>query len=313
MSRVVFPAASRRLPALLAWMTIGLAPLARGEVFRDCDHCPPMAVIPAGSFVMGAPESESRDRAFGWGGPPVEVAVPAFAIGVAEVTRGQWAAFVAATGYEPAPCVSIWQALVGRDAKPSWRDPLFPGGAAQDDDHPVVCVSWHDAQAYVDWLNSQAGGRHRYFLPSEAQWEYAARAGVEGSRPWDGPDDAACRFVNAGDRRYHAAVSRPTYIDCDDGFAFTSPVEAFAANRFGLYGMLGNAWEWTADCWFEDHTRNPRDGSAVTAAVGGDCARRTMRGAGFPSGEWYLRFTSRGGDPAGTRYPVIGFRVAAAP
>lgn len=298
--------------SLLALAALGFAGIALGETFRDCHECPPMVVVPAGSYVMGAPESESRDRTFGWGGPPVEVAVPSFAIGVTEVTRGQWAAFVAATGYEPEPCVSIWQAIVGRDARPSWRDPIFPGGAPQQDDHPVVCVSWNDAQAYVAWLEEAAGGKRRYFLPSEAQWEYAARAGATGALPWDGPAEAACRHANVGDRRYHEAVGRPTFIDCDDGHAFTSPVDAFPANPFGLHGVLGNAWEWTADCWFEDHAKNPRDGSPVTAAHGGDCARRAMRGGGFPSAEWYLRLTSRGGDPAGTRYPVIGFRVAAA-
>jgi formylglycine-generating enzyme len=172
-------------------------------------------------------------------------------------------------------------------------------------------VSWDDAQAYVDWLNVKAAGVRRYFLPSEAQWEFAARAGAAGRVPWTGPLEAACKNANIGDRRYHEAVGRPVFIDCDDGYAFTSPAGAFPANPFGLHDMLGNAWEWTADCWIEDHSQNPRDGAPVAAGHGGDCSRRTMRGAGFPSGEWYLRFTSRGGDPAGTRYPVIGFRVAA--
>jgi formylglycine-generating enzyme required for sulfatase activity len=271
-----------------------------------------MVWIEAGRFAMGAPESESRERRFGWGGPPVAVTLrERFALGVTEVTRAEWAQFIAASGYVMPNCVSIWQALVGKDPPPTWQDPRFPGGFTPGDDHPVVCVSWSDANAYVDWLNRTAKARLEFFLPSEAQWEYAARAAARGLRPWRGAVEQACRYANVGDRRYRNAVGRPEAIDCDDGFAYTSPVRHFAANAWGLYGMLGNAWEWTADCWFADHTRNPRDGAALTAALGGDCARRTMRGAGFPSSDWYLRFTTRGGDPLETRFPVIGFRVAA--
>ena len=281
-----------------------------GELIQDCAYCPPLVVIPAGQYVMGAPESESRNRSFGWGGPEVDVSIKStFAIGVSAVTRGEWAAFIEATGYEMKPCVSIWQHLVGADARPSWRNPLFPDGSAQGDDHPVVCVGWPDAAAYVEWLTTQANGVREYFLPSEAQWEYAARAGSTGARPW--PLKAACAHANIGDRRYHEGTGRAEFIDCDDGYSFSSPVDAFPPNAFGLRDALGNVWEWTSDCWHPDHMLNPADGKPVTAASGGDCERRTMRGAGFPSGEWYVRFTSRGGDPVETRYPVIGFRVAA--
>ncbi len=280
------------------------------EVIRDCTHCPALVIIPAGQYVMGAPEAQSRDRSFGWGGPELDVTIgAAFGMGVSAVTRREWAAFIEATGYEMKPCVSIWQHLVGADARPSWQNPLFPDGSVQTDDHPVVCVGWPDAKAYVDWLSMHNDGRREYFLPSEAQWEYAARAGSAGPRPW--PIGEACTHANVGDRRYHEGTGRAEFIDCDDGHSFSSPVDAFAPNAFGLRDALGNVWEWTADCWHPDHTRNPADGAPVTAALGGDCARRSMRGAGFPSGEWYVRFTSRGGDPVETRYPVIGFRVAA--
>ena len=280
------------------------------ELTRDCEHCPALVVIPAGDYVMGAPEAESRDRSFGWGGPELAVNIAsAFAMGVSAVTRREWAAFIDATGHQMKPCVSIWQHLVGADATPTWRDPLFPDGSVQTDDHPVVCVGWHDANAYVEWLSTQNGGAREYHLPSEAQWEYAARAGSTGPRPWS--LEEACEHANVGDRRYHEGTGRAEFIDCDDGHSFSSPVDTFAPNAFGLRDVLGNVWEWTADCWHPDLSLNPADGAPVTAALGGDCARRSMRGAGFPSGEWYVRFTSRGGDPVETRYPVIGFRVAA--
>jgi formylglycine-generating enzyme required for sulfatase activity len=291
---------------------IALASLSGAQgPFVPCDRCPELVEVPPGRYVMGAPESESEGRRFGWGGPPVEVHIAApFAIGTTEVTRAQWREFVQATGHDATPCVSIWQALVGTSPQPDWQDPRFPGGAAQGDDHPVVCVNWHDAQAYVAWLN-RGSREYEFFLPSEAQWEYAARAGATGRTPWVGASTAACAVANVGDRRYRDAVGRKEFIDCDDGYAFTAPVKAYAPNAFGLYGVLGNAWEWTADCWHPDHSRNARDGSAVPPAPDGTCERRTMRGAGFPSADWYARFTTRGGDPPATRFPVIGFRVAA--
>ena len=290
-----------------------LAPYAGipgAEPFSDCEACPEMVIIPAGTGTLGEAEPSSGRR-FGWGGPPVTVSIQRnFALSRHETTRAQFARFVEATGYAmDAPCTSVWQAIVGADARPSWRDPLYPEGVKQDGDHPVVCVGWHDAQAYIAWLNGLVDGRRIYYLPSEAEWEYAARGGDGPVRPWKGGFSAACRHANVGDRRYFAAVGSES-IDCDDGFPFSSPVGRFPPNGFGLFDMLGNAWEWTHDCWHPDHGR--ATGSGTPLIRGGDCTKRVMKGAGFSSEAFYLTAATRGADPVpGTRLVLLGFRVAA--
>jgi formylglycine-generating enzyme len=301
-----------------AWSATSDSALARAS-FRDCPQCPTMVRVPAGRFTMGAPESESQNRRFGWGGPPIEVRIRRpFAMARTEITRGQFAAFVADTGYAPdGRCRSIWEKRLPEGARPDWRDPLWPDGSGTSDEHPVVCIGHTDAEAYAAWLTRKAEGRRRYGLPSEAQWEYAARAGTRTARYWDGvanPLGAAgevCRHANVGDRRYGALFPEFPTFDCDDGFAFTSPVGQFAPNRFGLYDLLGNVWEWVSDCVTADLSNHPRDGRAVDVAIpGADCSKRAMRGAGFPSADFYLRATTRGGDPVPrTRLVVIGFRV----
>jgi formylglycine-generating enzyme required for sulfatase activity len=194
---------------------------------------------------------------------------------------------------------------------------VWPGGVPQGgDDHPVMCIGWTDAQAYIAWLNTKAKDR-RYRLPSEAEWEYAARAGSTGRRPWDPPTgpapiEEACRHANIGDLNYRRYIDDLPSVACDDGYPFTAPVGSFPANAFGLVDMLGNAYEWTADCWVPEHTQNPKDGRPATADEGGDCSKRTMKGGGLSSADWYLRVSTRGADPVPrTRLVVIGFRVAA--
>lgn len=269
-----------------------------------------MVEIPAGEGVVGESEPASGRR-FGWGGPetPVRIARP-FAMAKHEVTRASFAAFVTDTKHDmTAPCTTVWQAIVGADAEPTWRNPLYPGGHTQADDHPVICVGWHDAQAYVAWLNEQVENKRTYYLPSELEWEYAARGGRRDLAPWGKNFRESCRFANVGDRRYEAEVGSET-VDCDDGFAFTSPVGSFPPNPFGLNDMLGNVWEWTHDCWYPDHAR--ATGTEAPLIRGGDCTKRVMKGAGFSSEAFYLTAATRGADPVpGTRLVLLGFRVAA--
>lgn len=299
----------------LAPSVTGAANGVPDTMFTHCEACPEMVVIPAGTFVMGQPESESQDRRFGWGGPPVPVAISKpFAIGRTEVTRAQFQAFMTATSYAlTEPCGSVWLALVeeeyGANAQPSWQDPLYPGGHQPSDQHPMVCVGWPDVQAYVDWLNTKSQDGWTYHLPSEAQWEYAARAGTETVRPWGGTLEESCAYANIGDTAYAAAIGSET-VNCTDGYAFTSPVGSFPPNGFGLHDTMGNVWEWTQDCWVDDHT----GATGTERAVGeeGDCTKRVMRGGGFSSEEWYVRVTTRGADPVPrTRLVLLGLRVAA--
>lgn len=301
--------------ALILGMTSAHAEGAGPVAVNDCADCPSMVLVPAGSFRMGAPESESQNRKFGWGGPEIDVKIARpFYMAKTETTVAQWAAFVRASGYkQDGRCRSIWEKRLMDPTVVRWEDPIWPDGSKQSAAHPVVCVGFEDAVAYADWLTAQSGGKRVYSLPSEAEHEYATRAGTTGARPWPGPAADTCKYANVGDRAYNTVIPEYPGIDCDDRFAFTSPVGSFPENAFGLHDLLGNAWEWVLDCRAEDLNATPRDGRALVGPPA-DCKRRVMRGAGFTSGDWYVRVTTRGGDPVpGTRLVVLGFRVAARP
>lgn len=243
-----------------------------GEVFRDCTECPEMVVLPAGRFRMGSEESE--DRRESW--PVRDVEVAAFALGRTEVTRGEYAAFVRATGRPTySGCIGAEPDARRVDIHRvpnvgSWRDPGFE----QDEDHPVTCVSWADANAYVAWLSGITGRKYR--LPSEAEWEYAARAGTETRYYW-GDDWKECGYANMMDRSWRdSVISTWPLGSCDDKARYTAPVGSFASNGFGLYDMVGNVREWTADCWHGNYVDALPNGDPWTGS--GDCGRPVMRG-----------------------------------
>ena len=260
-----------------------------GKVFADCDHCPEMVVVPAGRFTMGSPSSE--EGRFNNEGPQHEVAFDSpFAVGVYEVTRGEFARFVSATGRSTGN--SCWTFEDGERKERSgrsWRSPGF----SQSDMHPAVCVSWDDAQAYASWLSRETGESYR--LLSEAEWEYVARAGTGTARYWGASASGQCRYANGAD----AGSGLDWATDCDDGYARTSPVGIFDPNGFGLHDVLGNAWEWIEDCWHENYARAPRDGRAWLESNGGECSRRVLRGGSWGSQPEDLRAANRSGDVAG--------------
>ena len=269
--------------------------------FQDCPECPQMVRVPAGTFQMGdasaaAPADEK---------PVHPVAVPAFAAGVFEVTRKQFAAFVAATGHEPATGCITDRDQDGRwrfDPEASWRDPGLP----QTDDEPVVCIGWADMAAYAAWLSQRTGKAYR--LLSEAEWEYAARAGSTTEFWWGDSSDSLCAFANGPDASAKAKFPGWPAAACDDGHAFAAPVGSYRPNAFGLYDMAGNAWERVADCYAPDYGPQPRDGSAYQ--VDG-CQRRVMRGGSWVQGLVDLRSAQRNGLlPATLQGADIGFRVA---
>jgi len=276
-----------------------------GEAFRDCNACPEMVVIPAGSFRMGSPAGEQGRS--GDEGPihRVGIAEP-FALGMREVTVGEFRSFVQATGYRTEAERSggcFWYSETGwqKNAERDWRSPGF----AQEDDDPVACVSWNDAKAYVDWLSKQTG--HDYRLPSEAEWELAARAGTTTARFWGDNPDSACRYANVADRTAKTRYPDWSIHDCEDGYVHTAPTGSFKANNFGLKDMLGNLWEWTADCWNGSYEGAPSDGSAWT---GGDCGRRVLRGGSWNEKPEDVRSASRGRGNAEYRGSNVGFRPA---
>jgi formylglycine-generating enzyme required for sulfatase activity len=280
-----------------------------GYRFRDCQECPEMVILPPGSFLMGAApgeeEAENLPSDFrGHSSPQVQVRIgSAFAVGRMEVTRGEFAAFVRETGHATGSSCWAWDGSKWAERSgANWRAPGF----SQDDRHPAVCVSWGDAQAYVRWLSSKTGKSYR--LLSEAEWEYAARAGSQTRRPWGDSAEAGCGHANIADASARRQVSGITWgTQCDDGHGYTSAAGSYRANGFGLHDMIGNVWEWTADCWNENLSGLPTDGSARTS---GDCARRVLRGGSWLYYPRSARSAGRGRITTGSRFDDLGFRVA---
>ena len=241
-----------------------LSTSAAVRVFRDCDFCPEMVVIPAGTFRMGAP-AEERGREDDEG-PQHLVTLRSFAMGVKEVTFDEWEACVrdgGCNGYRPDD--HGW----GRGSR------------------PVINVSWEHAQAYVSWLSESTGAAYR--LPSESEWEYAARAGT------------ATPF-HSGSANYNREYLRRGMTPG------TMPAGTFAPNRFGLYDVAGNVEEWVRDCWHDDYSGAPSDGKAW---LGREDCRRVLRGGAWnSSSSFYFRFDLRRGSAAGYRYNYAGFRVS---
>ena len=221
-----------------------------GQKFRDCADCPQMVVAP--------------DRSY--------------AVGVYEVTRGEWAAFVRATGYSAGNSCWTYENDEGRNRRGrSWRHPGF----SQTARHPVVCVNWHDAQEYVRWLSEKTGQEYR--LLTKAEWEDVAR-GTEGG--------SQCRYANGADLAAGTTYPDLTTAECDDGYVWTAPVGSYASNEQGVYDIVGNVWEWVADCWK------------------GDCSLRMLRGGSWLNAPRHLRSAYRFRGDAGFRKFDDGFRIA---
>ena len=193
-----------------------------GIRFSDCPECPLMVVVSAGSFMMGSPSSEADRRDSE--GPVHEVTIDRpFAVGVNEVTRGEFARFVLATGRSMGNACLVWDGgeWVWRTGL-HWRDPGF----SQTDEHPVVCVDWNDARAYVEWLSRETGEEYR--LPSEAEWEYVARAGTETARYWGGSESGQCLYANGAD----VSTGFDWRTGCNDGHARTASVGSRIPSSF---------------------------------------------------------------------------------
>ena len=284
-----------------------------GTVFQDCPDCPRMVVVPAGEFTMGSPASEA-----GRGvdeGPQRQVSIAqAFALGRSEVTIAEYRRFADESGYKTEAerdtraqgCSGfIYADPAAQNPAPqpvtSWRSP----GLAQADSHPVLCVSWNDARAYAQWLSKRTGKRYR--LPTESEWEYAARAGSVTARYWGDDPVQACRFANVADQSRFQTWGFGQKHECTDGHYFTAPAGGYSPNRFGLYDMLGNVWEWTEDCWNSSYAVAP---AVATAWLSGDCAQRVSRGGSWSTVPRYARSAARNKNPADHRDNLTGFRLA---
>ena len=263
-----------------------------------------MVVVPPGRFVMGSAESEPvRDKDEG---PQREVVIDkSFAVSQFEVTRGQFRQFARETGYRAALNCSVYTGPKSdRVMSKSWEDPNYP----QTDDHPVACITWLDAKAYVAWIAARTNKPYR--LLSEAEWEYAARAGSTSRYSFGDDADALCTYANVADDSARAAggLDTWTYAKCRDGFGLsTAPVGSFKANAFKLHDMHGNVWEWVEDCSSETYDGAPRDGSA---RVTPDCGARVDRGGGFFNNRGTNRSSERAFYPPTGNSANIGFRLA---
>lgn len=282
---------------------------APGFSFRDCPDCPEMASIPGGRFVMGAaPGEEEREQLsepFRYRSQPQrEVTVRSFAAGKYEITRGQYRVFAEATKRGGDGCF-VWTGNdFAIDPTKSWRNTGF----SQDDAHPAACVSWEDANAYARWLSQTTGKNYR--LLSEAEWEYAARAGAVTARYWGNDGDGSCEYANGADQTAQTQIPGAIgshVANCRDRYAFTAPVGSYRANGFGLHDMLGNVGEWTQDCWNGDYKGAPTDGSARAS---GECFMRAVRGGSWDDNPLGVRSAYRVGSPIVVRLYSRGFRVA---
>jgi formylglycine-generating enzyme required for sulfatase activity len=250
----------------------GEQPLKPGQSFKDCaTDCPEMVVIPAGSFTMGSSQDEPGHQLTEGPQHNVMIAKP-FAVSKFEVTFAGWDA-----------CAAHGDCIAHVDDHGWGRDR-----------RPVINVSWDDAQRYVTWLSKITGKTYR--LLTEAEYEYAARAGTQTAYPWGddlGSNNANCAGCGS---RWDASQ--------------TAPVGSFAPNRFGLYDMVGNVWEWVQDCLHEDYNRAPVDGSAWMT---GDCGHHRLRGGSWASVADEIRSANRARSATADQLSIISFRVGRTP
>ncbi len=281
---------------------------APGSMYKDCTDCPEMVVIPGGSFVMGSSSQEQllaniagvNAMVTARESPQHYVQLKSFSAGRFAVTKGEFSAFVLAKGYltdaeRGEGCFKYsgkeWQ----KDAGSNWRNVGFPQGA----DHPVVCISWNDAQAYSKWLSQTSGKAYR--LLSEAEREYAARGGTQSAFWWG--DNINTTIAN------YAGTS-PSYNGSPMGEfrRATVPVNSFSPNPFGLFNVHGNVAEWVEDCYHETYNGAPADGSPWTTNCSGE--RRVMRGGSGINFAANLRSAFRFASSPNYGFFSYGFRVA---
>jgi formylglycine-generating enzyme required for sulfatase activity/predicted Ser/Thr protein kinase len=270
------------------------APLTEGTMFRDCPTCPLMRVLAPATFQQGSagPEALSFEQ-------PVHAVTIAYPLAAAvhEVTVGEFAEFSQEYPRARDGCASYDGEWRTREDL-SWRNAV----PQQEASFPATCVSWQDAADYAAWLSLRTG--HTYRLPSASEWEYLAGAG-SADVPWTNPADS-CASANVADASAAQRFPGWTAFDCDDQYVHAAPVGSFAPNLFGLTDTLGNAFEWVQDCWRDDYTDAPTDGSAVLA---GDCAEREARGGSWFTTPAFVRPGYRNRFEAAYRSNSVGFRL----
>lgn len=275
-----------------------------------------MVIIPGGTFTMGSPADERERRKYE--GPQTGVAVETFAIGETEITRAQYAKFVKDTQRSDAGGCFTYGFSSFRDEKAvdphaSWRNPGFK----QSDQDPAVCISWEDARDYAVWLARKTGRDYR--LPSEAEWEYAARGNTTTIFFWGTDEELSCTYANGADPTLMHALPQlqeevefalsegdagARFLKCNDGAAFTRPVRYYQPNPFGLYDVIGNAWELVQDCAQNELPTS----KAANYTVG--CDTHRGRGGSWDDFPEELRSARRSRLPSTAKRNDVGFRIA---
>jgi formylglycine-generating enzyme required for sulfatase activity len=273
------------------------------DTFRDCPWCPEMVVVPAGGFMMGSPADEPERESElgrpgarkGTEGPQHRVTVPKpFAVGKSAVTRREYEMFVVGSGHDiGSSCWTLENDQGAERILRSFRNPGIPQG----DDHPAVCVNWHDAKAFVEYLSRLAGKSYR--LLSESEREYVTRAGSRTPFWWG--SSISTRQANYNGRHAYAGGARGEYLRT------TVEVRRFDPNPWGLFDVHGNVWEWTEDCWNSSYDGAPADGSAW---ISSGCGERVLRGGSWINHPGFLRAAARIPYAPTVRYSGAGFRIA---
>lgn len=242
--------------------------------------------ISAGCFQMG---NISSDRAkYGHEKPVHEVCLDGYWMGRFEVTNAQF-----------------------RKYKPEHDSRNYMNNPLNEDNQPVVFISWNGAKNFTSWLTVKSNGGHTFRLPTEAEWEYACRAGTTTIRYWGQADGAACGHANIGDT---LVENEPADIHlCRDGFFQTSPVGSFDPNQFGLYDMLGNVWEWCQDVYGKDTYKTHKRNNPIYKRFEIGIDFRVIRGGSWQSGPDSVRCAKRSYNPPTNRFDVLGFRIVMEP
>ena len=239
-----------------------------GQVFRDCPDCPELVVVPAGLFIMGLNATSKKGKP----AHRVNIAKP-FAIGRFEVKFSEWRACVDAGGCNTEPDDHRW----GRKGR------------------PVINITYYDAERYLSWISKKTG--YRYRMPSEAEWEYAHRAGTTTLWWWG---------AKVGRNHANCKDCKSPWSDGGDAPHGTAPVGSFQPNPFGLHDTAANVFEWVEDCWNKSHKNAPNDGSARTE---GNCRYRVIRGGSFYYYSKVARSDYRAKNPPNVKSYWLGFRV----
>ena len=269
------------------------APTSTPSVFSDRlqigGDAPDMITLPGGEFLMGSTPAETghvKNEA-----PQSKVRMQPFAISMFEVTEAEFSAYLRATKTERGGPCDVYESGAWKRKSDIANAPWLSSGR-----EPAICVTWQQAGAYADWLSKQSG--YVYRLPSEEEWEYAARAGTSTAYSFGNDPESGCEYMNGADRSAIVIYEKLIGVSCDDGFAALAPVGSLRPNAFGLHDMHGNVWEWTSDAWTTSH-----DPGAIPDET------RVIRGGSWFSYPMWLRSANRNAWKPGLGRADVGFRV----